>query len=215
MKMKLPPGIAVAGLLLLNCQAQGQSADSARAASEPQARAFYASGYAFFIPDDRDYVSPIFTADRGRLHLEARYNYEDLETASLFLGWNFSAGEKLLLEATPMIAGVFGNTAGIAPGYKFTLSYHRFELYNEGEYVFDADDSAENFFYSWSELNYALTDWFRAGIVAQRTKAYKTDLEVQRGLLAGCSFRKVDFTAFVFNAGWTSPTVVVALGYSI
>jgi len=214
MKVRISLAIAAAGLLLLAGQARGQVAtDSARAAS-PNAWSFYASGYAYFVPDDRDYVSPVFTADRGWLHLEARYNYEDLETGAIFLGWNFSAGEQLFLEAIPMLGAVFGNTAGFAPAYRFTLGYGWLELYSEGEYLFDVDDAAENFFYNWSELSYALADWVRAGLVAQRTRAYETDLDVQRGLLAGFSSRKVDFTVYLFNLGWTSPTVVGTLGYT-
>jgi len=36
--------------------------------------AFSASAMTYFIPDDRNYVQPTITADRGRLHFEARYN---------------------------------------------------------------------------------------------------------------------------------------------
>ena len=32
------------------------------------------------VPDDRIYPQPTLTADRGWLHLEARYNYEDIDT---------------------------------------------------------------------------------------------------------------------------------------
>ena len=39
---------------------------------------FALSGFVFDPPDDSPYFSPIFYADRGALHLEARYNYEDL-----------------------------------------------------------------------------------------------------------------------------------------
>src|SRR5262249_32058662 len=64
-------------------------------------------------PDQDDYVSPIVTADRGWLHLEARYDYEDQRTGSVWFGYNFSAGKKLVLKLTPMIGGVFGRTNGI------------------------------------------------------------------------------------------------------
>lgn len=113
-----------------------------------------------------------------------------------------------------MLGAVFGNSTGLAPAYRFTLGYGRLELYSEGEYFFDADDSAENFFYNWSELSFALADWAYAGLVSQRTRAYETGLDVQRGLLAGFSYREVDFTAYLFNPGWASPTFVMALGYT-
>ena len=102
-----------------------------------KAWSFSASGSTYLVPDDRNYVQPTFTADRGRLHLEARYNYEALDTGSAWLGANFSGGEKVAWEFTPMIGGVFGDTTGIAPGYKGSLGWWKLELYSEGEYVFD------------------------------------------------------------------------------
>jgi len=52
------------------------------------------------------------------------------------------------------------------------------------------------------------------GLVAQRTKAYHTNLDVQRGILLGFSRKRFDFTTYIFNAGWTDPTVVLSLGFS-
>ena len=65
---------------------------------------------------DQSYVDPVFTADHEWLHLEARYNYENLHTGSVWVGYKFTAGKKLVLDVTPMIGGVFGRTTGIAPG---------------------------------------------------------------------------------------------------
>ena len=117
------------------------------------------------------YVQPTVTADRDWLHLEARYNYEALDTGSAWVGYNFSGGEKLAWEFTPMLGGVFGDTTGIAPGYKGSLGWWKLELYSEGEYVFDTGDSSDSFFYNWSELTLAPVDWFRFGLVTQRTRA--------------------------------------------
>ncbi len=175
---------------------------------------FSASAYAYIVPDDREYVQPTFAADRGWLHLEARYNYEDLETASTWVGYNFGGGEKLAWEFTPMLGGVFGNTTGIAPGYKGSLSWWLLELYSEGEYVIDTGDSSDSFFYNWSELTLAPLDWFRFGLVTQRTRVYENDRDIQRGLLIGFSFRKVDLTTCIFNPDESKPTVVVAMGTS-
>ncbi len=113
-----------------------------------------------------------------------------------------------------MVGGVFGNLTGVAPGYNLSLTYRRFSLSSQSEYFVDAGDSSENYFYTWSELTYAPWDWLRVGLAMQRTKAYKSDLEIQRGFLAGVSYKKTDLTAYVFNLGWTDPTVVLALGFN-
>ena len=57
-------------------------------------------------------------------------------------------------------------------------------------------------------------DWFRFGLVGQRTRAYQTDVDIQRGLLAGFSYKKIDFTTYVFNLDRDKPTWVFAVGVS-
>ena len=197
-----------------NSAAPPDSSTTASDESSGKSWAFTASAYTYVVPDDREYVQPTFTADRGWLHLEARDNYEDLNTGSLWGGYNFSGGDKLAWEITPMLGGVFGDTSGIAPGYKGSLSWWKLELYSEGEYVFDANDSSESFFYSWSELTLAPLDWFRFGLVSQRTRVYETDREVQRGLLLGFSLKHVDLTGYVFNPDDSKPTYVVAVAFN-
>jgi hypothetical protein len=58
------------------------------AAEQPAgpAWAFSASAYAYFPPDSQNYVQPTIRGDRGWLHLEARYNYEALDTGSVWIG---------------------------------------------------------------------------------------------------------------------------------
>lgn len=174
---------------------------------------FAVAGYGYIVPDAQSYFSPTFRADRKWVHLEARYNYEDRKTGSFWLGYNVSFGEKLVFEATPMVGGIFGNTTGVAPGYLFTLSYRKISLYSEGEFVVDTKNSAGNFFYNWNELTYTATDWLRFGLASQRTRAYQTPLDIQRGFFAGFSYRRLDFNTYVFNWGWTDPTVVLAMGF--
>src|SRR6478672_5083690 len=113
------------------------------------------SAATYLVRNDREYVNPTFTADRNWLHLEARYNYEAIKTGSLWLGYNFSLGKKLVFEATPMLGGVFGDITGIAPGYTISISYEQIEFFTQGEYFLDAGNSSGNFFYTWSELSCA------------------------------------------------------------
>jgi hypothetical protein len=85
-------------------------------AADQKAWSLYASAYTYIVPDSRNYVQPTFTADRDWMHLEARYSYEALDAGSVWVGYNFSGGDKLAWEFTPMLGGVFGNSTGIAPG---------------------------------------------------------------------------------------------------
>src|SRR5262245_45668749 len=48
---------------------------------------------AWYMPrDESDFIQPTIRADRGRLHLETRYAYEDRESLSFFAGANFEFG---------------------------------------------------------------------------------------------------------------------------
>lgn len=205
---------AAPAALVLLLAARTAAAETADGPTEPTPTAsgweFTASVSGYLLRDERDYAQPTFIADRGWLHLEARYNYEDLETGSVWIGFNFSVGDEVTLEFTPMVGAVFGEQNGVAPGYELTLSWWKLELYTEGEFVFGTDDRSEDFFYNWSELSLAPVDWFRLGLVVQRTKTYETDFEVQRGLFAGFAYGPVRFTTYVFNPD-DEPFVVLAL----
>ena len=179
--------------------------------ADEKAWSFSVSAYTYIVPDDRDYVQPTFTADRGWLHLEARYNYEALDTGSAWVGYNFSGGETLAWEFTPMLGGVFGDTNGVAPGYKGSLGWWKLELYSEGEYVFDADSSSDSFFYNWSELTLA-----PAGLVSVRHRyAADAGLRIRSRHPARRAHRllleELEPTGYVFNPDEDKPTFVIAV----
>jgi hypothetical protein len=176
---------------------------------------FSLSTFTFLAQHARDYANPNFTADRDWLHLEARYNYEELKTGSVWLGWNFSTGKKLKFEATPMLGGVFGDITGIAPGYTITIRYKQFELSTQGEYFFDAGTSSGNFFYSWSELSASPADWLRLGIVVERTQASGFSSDVRRGPLIGFRYKEVNLTTYWLAPGSNEATFVFAVTFNL
>jgi hypothetical protein len=190
--------------------ASGQTTDPEQTASD---WSFSASAYTYIVPDGRNYVQPTITADHRWLHLEARYNYEDLYTTSLWVGYNLKFGEsdKITLEITPMIGGVFGSTQGIAPGLRGSLTWWWLELYAECEYVYNTSESTNSFFYMWSEFTMSPWDWLRAGLVAQRTRAYESELDIQRGFLVALSYKQVELAGYVFNPDEDKPTYVISV----
>jgi len=122
-----------------------------------------------------------------------------------------SGGKKLEYAITPMIGGVVGLTDGLAPGLEFTFAYGRFELYNEMEYVFDAESKENNYFYSWSDLTFAPKDWLWFGISGQRTRAYQTDVDYQRGLLIGAGLKGWELNTYFFNIDTDDPFIMINL----
>jgi hypothetical protein len=210
MKLALP-ALTMLAMLMAGNRLLAQTAASTPA-ENPWTYSLLVDGY--IVPDEDGYASPTFYADRSWLHLEARYNYEDLRTGSLWIGRNFSVGHKLVLNLTPMIGGVFGRTTGIAPGLEGSLTYKKIQFSVANEYVFDTKAKSGNFYYAWPQLTYSPWEWFSVGVVEQRTKAYHTGLDTQRGFLVGFSHKNTEFTTYIFNLGWASPTVVLEVGYN-
>jgi len=179
-----------------------------------RAWSFFTSAYFFAVPDGDDYVQPLFTADRDRLHLEARYNYEGTKTGSVWAGYNLGGGQTITWELTPIVGGVFGETKGVAPGYKGSISWRALQAYSESEYVIDTSSTADSFLYNWSEFTVAPAEMFRVGLVIQRTRAYQTERDVQRGLIVGVSWKRAEFTLCVFNPDVDKPTVAWSMGWN-
>lgn len=174
------------------------SQDSTKQETTEKKWAFDASANMYFTPE-KNFINPVITADKGKLHLETRYNYEDFNTASLWGGYNISTGKKWVLEATPMLGFVFGNVNGIAPGIELSVSHKWLEFYTEGEWFGSFESKDENFTYFWSDLYFYPKEWLWLGITGQRLRTFQSSFEVQKGLLAGGSFKNFYLTGYFYN----------------
>jgi hypothetical protein len=172
---------------------------------------FSLAGYYYAIPGDEDILMAVGRANRGILHLETRYNYEDRRTASLFGGLNYAAGEAFTIELTPMAGVAFGRTEGIVPALEMSLGYGAFDFYAEGEYLFDLNDKSGNFAYTWLELGATPIELVRAGLVAQRTRIFQSPLEIDRGLFAQLAPGPGTFSVYAFNLFTDSWFLVIGL----
>jgi hypothetical protein len=216
-----PARLAALFLALSASRARGQAQAepvqtepaTASDAAEDSKWSLSASVYGYFVPAETDYPQPTVSVDWRFLHFEARYNYEDMRTASLWTGYTLRVGDEVTFELTLMLGGAFGGSNGIAPGYLMTLSYWRLELYTEGEYLFDFAAKDDWFYYTWSQLSVSPLDQLRVGIVVQRTRAYETELELQRGFLIGFDYEMLALTFHVFNPD-KKPALVCSLAAS-
>jgi len=206
-------------LLLLPTIAAAQGTQAATAAkaetlsgSKPWAYSLTVDGY--IVPSADSYVDPVITADHNWLHLEGRYNDENLRTGSIWVGYNLSWGETVTFEFTPMLGGVFGRTTGIAPGIEAALTYKKLQLSLSNEYVFDTTAKAGNFYDSWPQVTYSALTWLKVGLAAQHTKAFETKSQLQRGFFAGVSHKNLEFTTFIFDVGRNDTSAVLEVGYT-
>lgn len=153
----------------------------------------------FILPGESDIFNPTFYARHNKLHLEARYNYEDINTGSAWAGRRFKFGQGVKFVVVPMAGLVFGNTNGIAPGLELEVMYKKFDFYSESEHVFDFNSKENNFFYMYSELAIRPIKPIRTGLIVQRTKLFESEHEVERGLFAEYYFGRCRVGGFFFN----------------
>ena len=183
-------------------------------AAEPEARAISTSvtGMFYAMRDQADFGVGIATLDRGPLHLEARYQYEAKDSASLFAGWTFSGGERLTYSVRPILGVLAGRSQGVIPGVEASLAYGPVDFYVEAEYVRFHHEPDESFTYAWSELGYAPWEWLRVGIVGQRTRTVDSERDIQRGLFGQFILGPATVGVYAFNPDASSRYWILSLG---
>jgi hypothetical protein len=173
---------------------------------------FAVTAYPTRVRGGENYTSAIASADRGSLHLEARYNYESIGARSAFVGWNFSGGEEITWELTPLLGGVWGTTQGFVPGLEASVAWRKLDFYVEAEYVRDSSKHTNSYFYAWSELGFRPVEWLRFGLAGQRTRAYGGEREIQRGPFAQFTWHSITVGGYWFNPGSSEQVFVGLIG---
>ena len=173
---------------------------------------FAITAYPTVVRGGENYTSAIAVADRGPLHLEARYNYESVGARSAFVGWTFSGGEDITWELTPLLGGAWGTTQAFVPALEASVAWKKLDFYIEAEYVSDSHQRSDSYFYAWSELGFRPVEWLRVGIAGQRTTTYDNNRNFQRGPFAQVTWGPVTIGGYWFNPGSSEQVFVGMIG---
>jgi hypothetical protein len=197
----------------MGSMASGAAAADAGAQGEVRPWEFSATAYPTWVRDGENYTSGVVSANRGRLHLQARANYESVGARSAFIGYNLAGGSgDLAWELTPLLGGAWGSINAVVPGLLASVTYKRVDAYMEAEYVDDRAAGTEAYLYAWTELGFQAAAWLRIGAAAQRTRAYGTSRELQRGPFAQATWGPVTIGAYWFNPGADAQVIVGSVG---
>jgi len=211
--MKAAATIAALAAVLTSPAVSAQEATGRRAAPpEKPSWEFALTAYPTDVRGGDNYTSGIGVADRGPLHLEARYNYESIGARSAFVGWTFSGGDTIKWELTPLLGGAWGTVHAFVPAVEASVSWREFDFYIEAESVRDNHEHSDSYYYAWSELGYRPAEWLRFGLAAQRTRAYGGERDIQRGPFAQLTWNRVTLGGFWFNPGSKDQVFVASLG---
>lgn len=146
--MSVMPRAALACLIIVSASALASEVDTEERRDAPDAKPaweFAVTAYPTAIRGGERYTSAVATADRGALHLEARYNYESIGARSAFVGWTFAGSETVIWEFTPLVGGAWGDTKAFVPGFEASVAWRRFDFYIEAEYVRDSAERADSY----------------------------------------------------------------------
>ncbi len=206
--------VALIAALAASAAFAQEIAPGGRRASRPEKPAweFALTAYPTQVRGGDDTTSAIAAADRGPLHLEARYGYEAKDSRSAFVGWTFSGGETVTWELTPLIGGAWGPLQAFVPGFEASLAWGKLDFYVEAEFVRDRKESSASYNYAWSELGFRPLEWLRLGAVGQRTRAYGGEREFQRGPFVQVSAGAATIGGFWFNPGADDQVFVASIG---
>jgi len=130
---------------------------------------------------------------------EARYNFDELNTFSLYAGRKFSGNGLLSWEATPMVGGLMGQMTGGSVGMNFGADYRKIFFSSQSQYSFSLENNTEKYFYNWSELGYEATSWLYAGLAMQQTNLYREFGRLEPGCVIGFSIKNWTIPLYAFN----------------
>ena len=174
---------------------------AARATAQEERQQWSGSVAAFLtVVDDLAFVLPVAAVDRGPLHLEARYNYEDLGAFSGWVGWNVDLEGALAVRLTPMVGGIVGSFTALAPGFELTLEWRSLSFYSETELALPLDDG-DPFLFTWSSVRWQPHKLVVLGASGQSLEAAGTERLIDLGPMIGLSIGPVGAEVYWFNPG--------------
>jgi hypothetical protein len=172
------------------------------------------TGYYYAMRDEPDFGVGVATLDHKRWHFEARYNYEAHNAGSAFVGYQFKGGDTVTFEVTPIVGALFGSARGVVPGLEASVAWGPLDAYVEAEYVDDRRQPGTSYYYAWTEIGWAPTEWLRVGLVGQRTSTVDTGRELQRGVFAQATVERLTFGVYFFNPDSSARYAIGSVGAS-
>lgn len=144
-------------------------------------------------------VPRVYYQDYKGWYTEARLNYEEERTCSLYGGKTFSKRRDLSWSVTPVAGLVWGKLKGGAVGVDLALDYGKLTFCSASQYTFSKDDRRSDFFYSWSELGCQWTGHFYTGLALQQNRLPGAGLNWDPGLQVGFLINKWTFPLYIFD----------------
>ncbi|MEP6677151.1 MAG: hypothetical protein ABJA78_18465 [Ferruginibacter sp.] len=160
---------------------------------------------------DYNWAAVLHHATKKGLYAEMRYNYEDINTVSIYGGKNFKTGDAIKISVTPMLGLLFGKYKGASFATNFEMVYKKITMSAQLQYTGSKEKRDDNFFYNWSEFIWQPVEWLYGGISVQQTKLYATELKNETGIVVGFEMKKVIIPVYLFGPFTNSRNLMIGL----
>lgn len=146
-------------------------------------------------------------------YAEGRFNYEAVNTLSLYGGKTFERKAAVSYAVTPILGVVLGQLNGGSTGFNLEMSYKNFNFNTQSQYTFSVQQRTNNFVYSWSDLAYQFSEKFSAGVSFQQTKLYRVNGAFEKGLLVKTGYKNFSFPLYIFRPESSERYFVLGINY--
>lgn len=144
---------------------------------------------------------------------EARYNYDEVNTFSLYAGRTFSGKGNVSWQATPLLGGLMGEMTGGSLGMNFGMDFRKVFLTSQSQYSFSLENNVDKYFFNWSEIGYEVTRWLYGGLALQQTNIHRMQGRMEPGCMVGFSIRNWTIPLYAFNTSGTERYFVLGVNW--
>lgn len=89
----------------------------------------------------------------NKFYGEVRYNYDQINTIGVYLGYQFSIGKKQQHNLIPQIGFLYGDYVGTSFQFYYQLLHSKFEINFQNQYGLSFNNLS-SFYYNWSDIQF-------------------------------------------------------------
>jgi hypothetical protein len=154
-----------------------------------------------------------YQAKKG-FYTELRYNYEEVNTFSMYMGKTFLMGAKKNLSITPMLGWSAGEFEGVTLSGRSAIEWGDFFVSTEAQYSKSLNTTSASFIFSWTEAGISLGKNFFTGLSLQTTME-KDIKSIEPGFLMGFETGKLCVPVYFFNPFSTRSYIIIGINYEL
>jgi hypothetical protein len=145
-------------------------------------------------------------------YVEMRYNYEEAQTLSFYAGKTFSGGKAVTYSITPLAGFATGRFTGVSFAANIKADWKNFYVSSQSQYSIALNGDNRNFFFTWSEMGYNISQKLFTGLAMQYTWQVVKG-ETEPGFVAGINFKNISVPLYVFSPFRSGSYFVLGLNY--